>query len=116
MVFGVAMDYTLFLPTAARSDTRPTPILSTPWSSSVRTSGRVVVSAAVVMIAVFLTFALSGPLAPKEMGVILAIAVALDALVVRLMLIPALLAVTRHAAWHQPKWLARILPKVRFPH
>lgn len=80
-----------------------------------RTSGRVVVSAAVVMIAVFLTFALSGPLAPNEMGVILAVAVALDALVVRLVLIPALLAVTRHAAWHQPKWLARILPKVRFP-
>ena len=49
-----------------------------------RTSGRVVLSAAAVMIAVFLTFALSGPLAPKEMGVILAIAVALDALVVRL--------------------------------
>lgn len=81
-----------------------------------RTSGRVVVSAAVVMIAVFLTFALSGPLAPKEMGVILAVAVALDALVVRLVLIPALLAVTRYAAWHQPKWLARILPKVRFAH
>ena len=81
-----------------------------------RTSGRVVVSAAVVMIAVFLTFALSGPLAPNEMGVILAVAVVLDALVVRLVLIPALLAVTRHAAWHQPKWLARILPKVRFAH
>ena len=83
---------------------------------SVRTSGRVVVSAAAVMIAVFLTFALSGPLAPKEMGVILAVAVALDALVVRLVLIPALLALTRHAAWHQPRWLARILPKVRFSH
>lgn len=68
MVFGVAMDYTLFLPTAARSDTRPTPILSTPWSGSVRTSGHVVVSAAVVMIAVFLTFALSGPLAPRRWG------------------------------------------------
>ena len=67
-------------------------------------------------IAVFLTFALSGPLAPKEMGVILAVAVALDALVVRLVLIPALLAVTRQAAWYQPKWLARILPKVRFSH
>jgi putative drug exporter of the RND superfamily len=116
MVFGVAMDYTLFLLTAAkeRYETHADPEHS--LVGSVRTSGRVVVSAAVVMIAVFLTFALSGPLAPKEMGVILAVAVALDALVVRLVLIPALLAVTRHAAWHQPGWLARVLPKVRFSH
>jgi hypothetical protein len=47
--------------------------------------------------------------------VILAVVVALDALVVRLVLIPALLAVTRHAAWHQPKWLARVLPKSGSP-
>jgi RND superfamily putative drug exporter len=116
MVFGVAMDYTLFLLTAAkeRYETDADPGHS--LVGSVRASGRVVVSAAVVMIAVFLTFALSGPLAPKEMGVILAVAVALDALVVRLVLIPALLAVTRQAAWYQPKWLARILPKVRFSH
>ena len=116
MVFGVAMDYTLFLLTAAkeRYETHADPGHS--LVGSVRTSGRVVLSAAVVMIAVFLTFALSGPLAPKEMGVILAVAVALDALVVRLVLIPALLALTRHAAWYQPKWLARILPKVRFSH
>jgi uncharacterized membrane protein YdfJ with MMPL/SSD domain len=116
MVFGVAMDYTLFLLTAAkeRYETHADPERS--LVGSVRTSGRVVVSAAAVMIAVFLTFALSGPLAPKEMGVILAVAVALDALVVRLVLIPALLAVAGHAAWHQPRWLSRILPKVRFAH
>jgi RND superfamily putative drug exporter len=116
MVFGVAMDYTLFLLTAAkeRYETHADPERS--LVGSVRTSGRVVVSAAAVMIAVFLTFALSGPLAPKEMGVILAVAVALDALVVRLALIPALLAVTGHAAWYQPRWLGRVLPKVRFSH
>ena len=68
MVFGVAMDLTLFLLTAAkeRHETHADPEHS--LVGSVRTSGRVVVSAAVVMIAVFLTFALSGPLAPKEMG------------------------------------------------
>ena len=116
MVFGVAMDYTLFLLSAAkeRYETHADPEHS--MVGSVRTSGRVVVSAAAVMIAVFLTFALSGPLAPKEMGVILAVAVALDALVVRLVLLPVLLRLTHHAAWHQPRWLARILPKVRFAH
>ena len=116
MVFGVAMDYTLFLLSAAkeRYETRADPEHS--MVGSVRTSGRVVLSAAAVMIAVSSTFALSGPLAPKEMGVILAVAVALDALVVRLVLLPVLLRLTHHVAWHQPHWLARILPRVRFSH
>jgi RND superfamily putative drug exporter len=83
---------------------------------SMHASGRVVVSAAVVMIAVFLTFALSGPLAPKEMGVILAIAIALDALVVRLTVLPVLLRVGSRHIWYQPAWLARLLPQVRFSH
>jgi RND superfamily putative drug exporter len=116
MVFGVAMDYTLFMLSAAkeRYETHADPEHS--MTGSVRTSGRVVVSAAAVMVAVFLTFALSGPLAPKEMGVILAVAVALDAIVVRLLLLPVLLRLSGHAAWHQPRWLGRVLPEVRFAH
>ena len=84
--------------------------------SSVRTSGRVVLSAAAVMVAVFLTFALSGPLAPKEMGVILAVAVALDAVLVRMVLLPVLLRLGGHGIWGKPAWLARIVPEVRFSH
>jgi RND superfamily putative drug exporter len=116
MVFGVAMDYTLFMLSAAkeRYETHPDPEHA--MIGSMRTSGRVVLSAAAVMVAVFLTFALSGPLAPKEMGVILAIAVALDALVVRLVLLPVVLRLGGHASWHQPKWLGRILPNVKFSH
>ena len=116
MVFGVAMDYTLFMLSAAkeRYETHPDPEHT--MVGSMRTSGRVVLSAAAVMIAVFLTFALSGPLAPKEMGVILAVAVALDALVVRLVVLPVVLRLSGHGAWHQPKWLRRILPKVKFSH
>ncbi len=116
MVFGVAMDYTLFMLSAAkeRYETHPDPQHA--MVGSMRTSGRVVLSAAAVMIAVFLTFALSGPLAPKEMGVILAIAVALDALVVRLVVLPVVLRLGGHKAWHQPRWLGRVLPKVKFSH
>jgi RND superfamily putative drug exporter len=116
MVFGVAMDYTLFLLSAAkeRYETHPDPEHA--MTGSVGTSGRVVLSAAAVMIAVFLTFALSGPLAPKEMGVILAVAVALDALVVRLVLLPVLLRLGRNNIWHRPAWLDRIIPQVRFSH
>ena len=102
MVFGVAMDYTLFLLSAAkeRYETHPDPEHA--MIGSVGTSGRVVISAAAVMIAVFLTFALSGPLAPKEMGVILAVAVALDALIVRMVLLPVILRLGGHKAWHRP--------------
>jgi RND superfamily putative drug exporter len=116
MVFGVAMDYTLFLLSAAkeRYETHPDPEHA--MTGSVGTSGRVVISAAAVMIAVFLTFALSGPLAPKEMGVILAVAVALDALIVRMVLLPVILRLGGHAAWHRPAWLNRVIPHVHFAH
>jgi RND superfamily putative drug exporter len=116
MVFGIAMDYTLFLLSAAkeRYETRADPEQA--MVGSMHVSGRVVVSAAVVMIAVFLTFALSGPLAPKEMGVILAIAIALDALVVRLVVLPVLLRLGGRHIWYRPAWLARVLPQVRFSH
>jgi len=116
MVFGVAMDYTLFLLSAAkeRYETHVDPEHAI--IGSVASSGRVVISAAAVMIAVFLTFALSGPLAPKEMGVILAVAVALDALVVRLVLLPVVLRYGNHLSWHQPMWLGKVLPKVKFSH
>ena len=116
MVFGVAMDYTLFLLSAAkeRYDTHPDPERAI--TGSVATSGRVVVSAAAVMIAVFLTFALSGPLAPKEMGVILALAVALDAFVARLVLLPVVLRFGGHRAWRRPAWLDAVLPHISFSH
>ncbi|MHB1488236.1 MAG: MMPL family transporter [Acidimicrobiales bacterium] len=116
MVAGVAMDYTLFLLSAAKEhyETHANPEAA--MVTSVRTSGRVVVSAAAIMVAVFLTFALSGPLAPKEMGVILAVAVALDAALVRMALLPILLRLGGHRIWGQPSWLARILPDIRFAH
>jgi RND superfamily putative drug exporter len=116
MVFGIAMDYTLFLLSAAKERYETLADPQQAMVGSLHASGRVVVSAAVVMIAVFLTFALSGPLAPKEMGVILAIAIALDALVVRLVVLPVLLRVGHRHLWYRPTWLARVLPQVRFSH
>jgi RND superfamily putative drug exporter len=65
---------------------------------------------------VFLTFALSGPLPPKEMGIILGVAVLLDAALVRLLLVPVLLRLTGTKAWACPAWLRRVLPEVRFGH
>lgn len=68
------------------------------------------------MIAVFFTFALSGPLPPKEMGVILGVAVLIDAALVRLVLMPVLLRARGARAWWLPRSLDRLLPDVRFGH
>jgi RND superfamily putative drug exporter len=116
MVFGIAMDYTLFLLSAAREHYDLTSDPQHAVRMALRTSGRVVIAAAGVMVAVFLTFALSGPLAPKEMGIILAVAVFLDALCIRLVVLPVVLRMTGHTAWHRPRWLDRALPHVRFTH
>lgn len=64
----------------------------------------------------FFTFAISGPISPKEMGIILGVAVLLDALLIRLLLIPVALRLSGRAAWYLPKWLDRILPDVKFGH
>lgn len=79
-------------------------------------SGRVIFAAGAVMVAVFFTFALSGPIPPKEMGVVLGVAVLLDAFLVRLVLLPVMLRVTGRAAWYTPTWLRRILPDITFAH
>ena len=79
-------------------------------------SGRVIFAAAGVMVAVFFTFALSDPLPPKEMGIILGVAVLLDAALIRLLLLPVLLRLTGRAAWASPGWLRRVLPNITFSH
>ena len=116
IVSGVAMDYTLFLLSTAREHYDLTGDPQHAMRMALRTSGRVVLAAAGVMVAVFLTFALSGPLAPKEMGVILAVAVFLDALLIRLVVLPVVLRIAGHAAWHRPAWLDKVLPYANFAH
>lgn len=116
MIFAIAMDYTVFLLAAAKEHYELTGDPKAAVTGALRHSGRVVFAAAAVMVAVFFTFALSGPLPPKEMGVILGVAVFLDAALVRLVLLPVLLRLMRHAAWSCPAWLARLLPDIRFSH
>jgi len=63
-----------------------------------------------------MTFAIARPLPPKKMGFILAIAVLLDATLVRLMLQPVVLRLLGRRAWWMPGWLDRLLPEVRLSH
>jgi RND superfamily putative drug exporter len=79
-------------------------------------TGRVINAAAAVMVVVFMTFALAGPLPPKEMGFILAIAVLRDATLIRLSLRPVVLRLLGRRAWWMPAWLDRVLPDVSLSH
>ncbi|HXG75470.1 MAG TPA: MMPL family transporter [Gaiellaceae bacterium] len=116
MIFAIAMDYTVFLLSSAKEHFDRSGDPREAMIGGVAHSGRVVFAAAGVMIAVFFTFALSGPLPPKEMGVILGVAVLLDAMLVRLVLVPVLLRLIGRHAWALPGWLDRVLPDVRFGH
>ncbi len=116
MVFAIAMDYTVFLLSSAREHWEQTGSARAAMVGGLAHSGRVILAAGGVMVAVFFTFALSGPLPPKEMGAILGIAVLLDAFLIRLLLLPVLLRLTGEAAWWLPGWLDRLLPHVSFGH
>jgi putative drug exporter of the RND superfamily len=116
MIFAISMDYTVFLLASAKEHWDRSHDPREAMVGGLAHSGRVIFAAGAVMVAVFFTFALSGPLPPKEMGIILGVAVLLDALLVRLLLVPVLLRLTGRAAWWLPGWLDRVLPDVTFGH
>jgi putative drug exporter of the RND superfamily len=116
MIFAISMDYTMFLLSSAKEHWDHSKSAKDAMVNGMAHSGRVIFAAAAVMVAVFFTFALSGPLPPKEMGIILGVAVLLDAALVRLLLLPVLLRLMGARAWYLPKWMRRVLPDVRFGH
>ncbi|MFI2368493.1 MMPL family transporter [Streptomyces sp. NPDC018833] len=112
VVFGLAMDYEVFLVTRMREayvhGERPGEAIVTGF----RHGARVVIAAAVIMIAVFSGFIGSSEQMVKMIGFGLAIAVFFDAFVVRMAIVPAVLALLGHKAWWLPRWLDRVLPDV----
>jgi RND superfamily putative drug exporter len=116
MIFAISMDYTVFLLSSAKEHWDKSHDAHEAMVDGLAHSGRTIFAAGAVMVAVFFTFALSGPLPPKEMGIILGIAVLLDTMLIRLVLMPVLLRLLGPAAWALPRWLDRILPDVRFGH
>jgi putative drug exporter of the RND superfamily len=116
MIFAISMDYTVFLLSSAKEHWDRTHDPRAAMIRGLAHSGRVIFAAGAVMVAVFLTFALSGPLPPKEMGIILGVAVLLDAMLIRLLLLPVLLRLMGKWAWYLPRWAHRVLPDVTFGH
>ena len=116
MIFAISMDYTVFLLSSAKEHWDRTPRRPEAMVGGVAHSGRVIFAAGAVMVAVFFTFALSGPLPPKEMGIILGIAVLLDAALIRLLLLPVLLRLMGAGRGTCRSWAHRVLPDVTFGH
>ena len=113
IVFGLSMDYEVFLLSAVREQYDRTGDNRTAVSSGLAATARVITAAALIMVFVFGSFVMSDVRGLKLVGLGLAVAVAVDATIVRIVLVPATMELLGRANWWLPSWLDRVLPKVR---
>jgi RND superfamily putative drug exporter len=112
ILFGLSMDYEVFLLSRIREEFDKSGNNREAVAIGLAKTARVITSAALIMIAVFLSFVTSPEPTVKMIGLGLAVAVLVDATVVRLMLVPATMELLGNANWWLPKWLARVLPHI----
>ena len=112
VVFGLSMDYEVFLVSRIREQWLMRRDASSAVAEGVSLTGRVITAAAAIMVCVFLSFVLGDERTLKEFGFALAVAVFLDALVVRCMLLPASLELIGPITWSLPGWLESRLPLI----
>lgn len=112
IMFGLAMDYQLFLVSGMREAYAHGASARTAVTAGVKAGRRVVVAAAIIMISVFAGFIGSDSVIIRSFGFGLAFGVLADAFVVRLLVIPAVMHLLGRSAWWLPRWLARVLPDV----
>lgn len=110
ILFGLAMDYEVFLVSRMREDYVHGGSARHAITTGFQGSAKVVTAAAVIMIAVFVAFVPHGDMNLKPIALGLAVGVAVDAFVVRMVFVPAVLALLGEKAWYMPKWLDGILP------
>jgi len=114
IVFGLSMDYEVFLLSRIRERYEATGDNRRAVAEGLRASARTISSAALIMVAVFAVFASAGVPAVKEIGLGLAVAIALDATLVRLVLVPATMELMGKWNWWLPKRIDRVLPHTDF--
>jgi RND superfamily putative drug exporter len=112
ILFGLSMDYMVFLMSRIREEHVHGLRCREAVEHGIAAIGRVVVAAALIMGTVFAAFILSADRIPKEFGLLLAVAILTDALVIRMTLVPAFLTMLGERAWYIPGWLDRLLPDV----
>ena len=110
ILFGLSMDYMVFLMSRIREEHVNGLNTRAAIDHGIAAIGRVVVAAALIMGTVFAAFVLSTDRIPKEFGLLLAVAILTDALIVRMTLVPAFLTILGERAWYIPRWLDRLLP------
>jgi RND superfamily putative drug exporter len=113
ILFGLSMDYEVFLLSRIREDWERTRDAHGSVVRGLSATGRVITSAAAIMVAVFLGFATEVDVVVKMLGVGMAAAILLDATVVRMVLVPATMSLLGRLNWWVPAWLDRLLPTVR---
>ncbi len=114
IVFGLSMDYEVFLLSRIKERYDVHGDNARAVAEGLESSARVITSAAAIMVAVFAIFAFTGVPQIKEIGVGLAVAIFLDATIVRLVLVPATMELLGNRNWWLPAWLDRLLPDVDF--
>jgi RND superfamily putative drug exporter len=112
IIFGLAMDYEVFLVTRIREEYVHGASPDQAVVTGFRHGGRVVTAAALIMISVFAAFMLSPEPTTKSLGFAFAFGIAVDAFLVRMTVVPAVLALLGHRAWGLPGWLDRLVPHV----
>jgi len=113
VLFGLSMDYEVFLLTRIREQWLRTGDNSASVAGGLAATARVVTAAAAIMVAVFAAFVPSPQVFLKVIGVGMAAAIFIDATIVRMVLVPAVMQLLGRANWWLPAWLDRILPRVR---
>ena len=112
ILFGLSMDYEVFLLSRVREEYLLSHDNTESVATGIATTGRVITSAALIMISVFLSFVLGDNPTVKMIGIGLATAVFVDATVIRMVLVPATMKLLGDANWWLPRWLDRILPNL----
>jgi putative drug exporter of the RND superfamily len=112
ILFGLSMDYEVFLMTHVREQWRKTNDPHEAVVHGLATTARVITSAAMIMVSVFLAFVINGDPTVKQFGLGMAVAVAVDATVVRCVLVPAIMSLLGSAGWWLPNWVERSTPKI----
>jgi RND superfamily putative drug exporter len=112
ILFGLSMDYEVFLMTHVRERWLATGDPHKAVIDGLAGTARVITSAALIMVSVFCAFVINGDPNIKQFGLGMAAAVAVDATVIRCLLVPAIMSLLDRAGWWLPKWLDRGMPRL----
>jgi putative drug exporter of the RND superfamily len=113
IVFGLSMDYEVFLLSRVREAWHQTGDAHRAVAIGIGSTARVITTAAAIMVVVFSSFVLDSDPTIKMLSVGMAVAVLIDASVVRMVLVPALMSILGARAWYLPRWLDRIIPDLQ---